>query len=104
MQNLHNLSEITKKIAVLKFEATWCGPCKQLTNTISPLELEYPELQFCAIDIDENPELAKQFQVKKIPTLVILKDGVEQERIIGSSLITPLRTLFNKFRNINEQD
>ena len=98
MQNLHNLSEITNKIAVLKFEATWCGPCKQLTKTVASLETEYPELEFWAIDIDDCPELAKQFQVKKIPTLVIVKGGVEQERVIGSSLITPLRKLLDKYR------
>lgn len=102
MQNLHNLSEITNQVAVLKFEATWCGPCKQLTKTLTPLESEFPELQFWAIDIDDEPELVRQFQVKKIPTLVIVKGGVEQERVIGASLITPLRTIFEKYRQNNE--
>jgi thioredoxin 1 len=104
MQKIQNLEQIPDGIVVLKFEADWCGPCAQMSRTVNQLELEFPLLQFLVVDIDENVELVKKFQIKKIPALVILKNGVEQERVIGASLITPLRTLFKKYGDPDDKD
>lgn len=90
---------IDSGIYILKFEAVWCGPCKAMAPTISKLEGEFPELNFLSIDIDDYKDWAKRYNVKSIPTILILKDGIEINRIIGAQLITPLRKIFREVLN-----
>jgi thioredoxin 1 len=65
---------------ILKFSAAWCAPCKMVSQALStfesPIEIE-------EIDIDSNPSLAKEYQIRGIPTLVMLEDGVEIKRNVG---------------------
>lgn len=74
------------KILVLDFFANWCGPCQKLMPIISNLAKELSQdVNFCKIDIDEGSELARHYQVRGIPTLVILNgDGKQlQSPIVG---------------------
>jgi len=65
-------------IEVLKFSATWCGPCRVLANTLKDVEGITP------IDLDTNIEVAREYKVRSVPTLVFKKDGVEVHRISGA--------------------
>ena len=69
---------------VLDFWAAWCGPCRKLSDVLDLMELEFPNIHFYKINVDENGELAREYNIMSIPTLVILKDGVEIQRIIGA--------------------
>ena len=60
---------------LVDFWATWCNPCRMLAPIIHEIADEHPEIKVCKIDVDEQPELASQFQVMSIPTLFIFKDG-----------------------------
>ncbi len=91
MSALHMSSEDFKKIveggngaAVVDFWATWCGPCKMLGPTIEELadELE-GQAVVGKVDVDENRDLASQFGVMSIPTVVFFKDGKEVSRLVG---------------------
>lgn len=93
--NLNNLS-------VVKFGATWCPPCKLMKPTIEKLSSEFPEFTFFDVDMDENPELIKKFDIKSVPTLLIMKDSEELQRVVGLTLITPLRTMLRNIGNQNE--
>jgi thioredoxin 1 len=81
-----NFEETIKNnpLVLVDFWAAWCGPCRALAPTIEELAKEYTGKALIAkLDVDENPKTAEQFQVSSIPTVVILKDCCEVDRIIG---------------------
>jgi thioredoxin 1 len=70
--------------ALIDFWAAWCGPCRVLAPTIEELAEEYAGKVFVGeLNVDENPETAERFQVYSIPTVLIMKDGKEVDRIVG---------------------
>lgn len=84
---------------VIKFWATWCMPCKAYAPTIEKLDEEFENISFISIDVDQVPELAQKFKIKSLPSLVIIKDGVEVDRVLGATYIAPLRTKFKELNN-----
>jgi len=66
------------KIEVLKFSATWCGPCRVLANTLKDVE------GITNIDIDKDRETPVKYGIRSVPTLVFLKDGKEVHRQSGN--------------------
>ena len=68
---------------LLKFSATWCGPCKQLATVLSKMTLPC-ELE--DIDVDENSDLAAMYGVRGVPTLMLTEDdGTVIDRLVGSN-------------------
>jgi len=64
------------KVALLDFSATWCGPCQVLSPIVDKLAAEFKgKVNVGKVDIDEDPDLAGQFGVMAVPTLVFFKDG-----------------------------
>ena len=69
---------------LLDFWAGWCGPCKMLAPTIDKLAEKYDgKVVVGKVDVDEEQELARQFGVMSIPTVVLFKDGKEVQRTVG---------------------
>ena len=68
---------------LIDFWATWCGPCKMIAPVIEEIYNEHPEYVVGKVDVDAEGELARQFGIMSIPTLVVIKNGVETNRIIG---------------------
>lgn len=78
---------------VLKFSAAWCGPCQALTKTIksqSDWGVEFKE-----IDIDDNLDMAAEYGIRSVPTLVILEDGKEVARKSGALNANQLKEFIN---------
>lgn len=73
------------KITVIDFSATWCGPCRRLKPIFEEIEKEYSkDVNFKTIDVDENQQMAIQYQVEAVPTIVFLnKEGKEVNRLVG---------------------
>lgn len=94
MIKLDNADIPSSGIVVVKFGAVWCGPCKKMEPILEKLEGEFPDITFLSVDVDELPELAKQYKVKAVPTTILLKDGQEANKVVGLSLIDPLRKIF----------
>ena len=65
----------SEKVVLLDFFATWCGPCRMVGPIIDEIAEENEEIRVCKVDVDAQQELASQFQVFSIPTLVVMKDG-----------------------------
>ena len=73
------------KVPVLvDFWASWCGPCQMVGPVIEEIGNEVTEQKICKVDVDENPELARQFRVMSIPTLAVFKDGEMVKRAVGA--------------------
>ena len=69
---------------LLDFYADWCGPCRMLAPTIEELAREWEgKWRVLRADVDRAPELARRFGILSVPTLVLLRDGQERDRLVG---------------------
>ena len=64
------------------FSATWCGPCQSFKPVMNDIASEGYSVQF--IDIDQSPNMATQFSVMSVPTVIIEENGIEVDRFVGS--------------------
>lgn len=78
-------AEITKsdKPVLVDFWAVWCGPCQMMAPILHELEAEMPDVQIGKVNVDEQMDLARQFRIVSIPTLIIFKNGQEVQRMVG---------------------
>ena len=78
-------AEITKsdKPVLVDFWAVWCGPYQMMAPILHELEAEMPDVQIGKVNVDEQMDLARQFRVVSIPTLIIFKNGQEVQRMVG---------------------
>lgn len=81
--NKDNFNEVinTDKTILIDFFATWCGPCRMVSPIVDEIAEEHPEFLVAKVDVDKNPELAGEFSIMSIPTLVVIKD----KRVINQS-------------------
>lgn len=71
------------KPVLLDFYADWCGPCRMVAPLVEQIANECPQYVVGKVNVDNCPEIAQQFGVMSIPTLVVLKGGVEAKRTVG---------------------
>lgn len=74
----------SKGLVLVDFWATWCGPCQMLGPVIEEIAGEVTDAKICKLDVDENQELAKEYRVMSIPTLIVFKDGQIAKREVGA--------------------
>ncbi|MBO5730916.1 MAG: thioredoxin [Treponema sp.] len=74
----------TDKVVMLDFYADWCGPCNMVAPLVAELAAENPDYCIGKVNVDDEPELARQFGVTTIPTLVILNKGEVVRQSIGA--------------------
>lgn len=81
-------------LMLLDFWATWCGPCRMISPVIDQLA-EEDNIKVGKINIDNEKDLAYQFEIEVIPTIIVMKDGKEINRSVGFSDINELRKLIS---------
>ncbi|MCD8211714.1 MAG: thioredoxin [Oscillospiraceae bacterium] len=75
---------VAQGVALVDFWADWCGPCNMLAPAIEDLAEKYEGRAVIAkVDVDNQVELAQRYGVMSIPTVLLMKDGVEQDRKVG---------------------
>ena len=82
-ENFENEVLKSDKKVLLDFWATWCGPCMMLSPTVDEVANEVSNIKFGKINVDEQGELAQQFGISSIPTLVVVKDGKVVKQSVG---------------------
>ena len=69
---------------LIDFYATWCGPCKMLSPIVDEIAFEYSnKCKVCSVDVDGCPDIAANFNIQYMPTLVVLLDGKVKETSVG---------------------
>ena len=85
LNNNNFKTEIIEKsgLALVDFYADWCGPCKMMAPVVEEIAAERADVTVGKINVDESGELALKYGVVSIPTLVVFKDGVEADLVVG---------------------
>ena len=73
----------SNKTVLLDFYADWCGPCRMVGPIVSEIANERSDVKVGKINVDEQPELAAQFQVMSIPMLAVFKNGKLENQVVG---------------------
>ena len=93
MSNVTHLTDATfaetigsaDKPVLVDFTASWCGPCKMISPILDELSVEQADrLAIAKIDVDENPDTTRRYDVMSMPTLILFKDGEPQRRFVGA--------------------
>ena len=82
--NFHEEVMKSEKPVLIDFWAPWCGPCRMVVPIIDEIAAEHPEYKVVKVNVDEEVELASQFRVVSIPTLVVMKNGQVVDQSVGA--------------------
>ena len=75
--------ELDNKYLIVDFYADWCKPCKEFEPTFEKYRAEYPSFNFLKVNVDENDDIAAEYNVVKVPTIIFFIEGTERYRLNG---------------------
>ena len=78
---------------VLYFSSTWCNPCKAYRPLLESMQNEMP---ITFIDVDSSPQTSDQYNIRSVPTIVVIQNGMEIGRAVGARTKEEIRSLFNR--------
>ncbi|MCI5725295.1 MAG: thioredoxin [Fusobacterium gastrosuis] len=85
-----------KGLVVVDFGANWCGPCKSLLPILDEVVSEDPNKKIVKVDIDEQEELAREYKIMSVPTLLVFKNGEIIDKSVGLIQKDEVKALFAK--------
>ena len=98
LTNLNFEEEVMRsdKPVLIDFFATWCGPCRMVSPIVDEISEERSDVKVCKVDVDEQGDLAAQYGVSSIPTLVVMKNGRITAKNIGAVPKEEILSMFDK--------
>ena len=95
-ENFESEVNVKDTLVVIDFWASWCGPCKMLAPVYEKVAGDMTDVKFCKVNVDEEPELAREFQISSIPTVVCVKNGAPKDISVGYMGESELRAYVEK--------
>ena len=71
------------KTVLVDFYADWCGPCQMFSPTIDEVASEHPEIKVCKLNVDDNQDIASEYGIMSIPSLIVFKNGKAVNQSVG---------------------
>jgi thioredoxin 1 len=107
MENLIELNENEsldilneKGLILLDFHATWCGPCRHLSPILDELARDNGDnLKIVKINVDNNSDIASEYGVRGIPSVMFFKDGIEVDKFVGLKTKSDIQNIINNLLN-----
>lgn len=88
-------------IVLVDFGATWCGPCRMIAPVINEIANEYKDtVKVVKVNTDLNPSVATEYGIRSIPTVMIFKNGVRVDTVVGAVHKSTLINTLNKYLNM----
>jgi len=85
-----------KELCVVDFSANWCGPCRMLKPILEEIEMFMPDVPFYNVDVDEAEDVAKDFRIFSIPSLLVFKKGQVVDTMVGLGTQDEIIEFINK--------
>ena len=86
---------------LVDFWAAWCAPCRMLNPTVEAIAEKYSgSAKVVKLNVDENPAVSQRYGIKGIPTLILFKDGKEEERVVGATSKDAISRMIDKHASV----
>ena len=96
--------ESSTRLVLVDFWAEWCAPCRMLAPSFEKLAAAYgDEISFAKVNVDELPEVAGQYGIRSIPTLLLLREGQVLEKLVGARPYDDLARVLDRFVSATEK-
>ena len=90
---------VKEGLVVVDFYAEWCSPCRKLGELLEHLQLNFSNVKFAKVNIENCAEITTEFGVRSLPTLILFKDGVKVDRVEG---LLPECKLVDRFKALRK--
>ncbi len=94
----------SNQMMLIDFSAPWCGPCRSFSEVYTTLAERYPEIVFGKVNIDEQPQLRQDFNIRAVPTLVVLREGIVLYNESGALSQSALEEVIQKAKALNLEE
>ncbi|ONK75738.1 uncharacterized protein A4U43_C03F20020 [Asparagus officinalis] len=88
----------SKKLVVVDFTASWCGPCRMMAPIVSELAKKFTDVLFLKVDVDELKTVAQDWAIEAMPTFVFVKEGTIIDKVVGANKI------FNALKAVGDEN